>query len=351
MNKPTLFVLSLTSLALPQAFSQVETALVTGGPWEKNISLPAEAFPYHRVHLGTSATGWIEELRVDIGSRVKAGDILAIIHAPELDAAHKARAAKQRVSQAASVLRSAEASMSAVKSETTRITALAKSGTVTNKARDEANSRLIAAEAKVGEAEAGITAAEADALAAAARETEAAAALEYTRIKAPFDGVVVERKAEPGDFLGPASMRENLFTVEQTETIRVRLEIPEHAAGLANAGDPVSLKIAGQDFNSELTRVSGSLDPVTKTMLAEVDLPGAALLPRVLGSGSIELEKLEKSSRVPLSAVRTGSDGSRFVMVLEGEAERKVLVKLAAVDGKMAILSEGPAEGEKVVIP
>ncbi len=352
-----IFALTLPALAqTPAPPAPIVTASATAGPWEKTVTMPAEALPYFRVHLGTSATGWIAEVRADIGSHVKKGDLLAEIRAPELVAARdaraeEARAAKQMVSQAASMLRSAEAMAEAAKSEASRITALAKSGTVTSKASDESTSRLSAADAKVGEAEAGILAAEAEALAAAARATEAEAALEYTKIIAPFDGLVVERHAELGDFLGPASKRENLFTLEQTKPIRIRIQIPEHAAALANTGDPATLRIAGLQLATTLTRTSGSLDPVTKTMAVEIDLPETTLLPGSFGSAILSLEKFDSAILVPLAALRTAADGSRFVIVLDGETQRQVPATLAAVDGKTAILSQGPANGEKVILP
>jgi RND family efflux transporter MFP subunit len=352
--KSALFLLiSMPLLAQTPATTRPATA----GPWVKSVTLPAEVVAYYRVHLGTPVTGWIESVKADVGSRVKANDVLAEIRAPELVAARdaraeEARAAKQKIAQAASVLRSAEALAKAAKSEAARIAGLAGSGTVTSKARDEADLRSAAADAKVAEAEAMIHGAEAEALAAAARETEAAAALEYTRITAPFDGLVVERSAELGDFLGPASKRGNLFTVEQVDPLRVRLQIPEHAAAFANAGDPLVIRISGLEIATKLTRLAGSLDPVTKTMTAEVDLPGTtALLPGAYGTAALTLESLENAVLVPLAALRSGPDGSRFVLVQDGDSQRNVPVKFIALDGSTAVLSAGPANGEKVILP
>jgi RND family efflux transporter MFP subunit len=347
----------LLLFALPAfAADLVATEPAIAGPWEKTVTLPAEALPYHRVHLGTSATGWVGEVSADIGSRVRKGDLLAEIRSPELVAARKARAeetraAKQKTSQAAAMFRSAEALAEAAKSESSRISSLAKSGTVTTKARDESAARLAAAVARVGEAEAMIAGAEAEALAAAARETEATAALEYTRIAAPFDGIVVERRAEPGDFLGPGSVRENLFTLEQIDPLRIRIEIPEHAAALAGAGDPVTIRIAGREITAKLDRAAGSLDPVTKTMAAEIDLNGTGLIPGSFGSATLTTEKLDNVVLVPLAALRTNPDGTLHVLVAEGDTRRDVPVELLTTEGTTAVLSRGPANGDRVVVP
>ncbi len=353
--KPSVIFL-LLSLPLAAQPAPLKTAPVTAGPWMKSVTLPAEALPYHRIHLGTTATGWVSEVKADIGSRVKKGDLLAAIDAPELVAsaaarAEEARAAKQLITQATSLHRAAEANAAAAKSESSRISRLVASGSVTAKARDEADARLASAEAKVSEVEAAVLGAEAESLAAEARANEARAVLEYTRITAPFDGLVVERRAVPGDFLAPGPTRERLFTLEQTETLRVRMHIPEHAAMLADAGDAAVIQIGGTQVATQLTRVSGSLDPVTKTMTAEVDLAQTKLLPGSMGSATLKLASVDNAILVPLAALHTAADGSRFVKTLDGNNTREVPVTLAAVDGRTAILTTGPAAGDKVIIP
>jgi multidrug efflux pump subunit AcrA (membrane-fusion protein) len=340
-------------LVVPGFAQEPKTVAAVGGPWEKSVTLPAEALPYHRIHLGTTATGWVGEVRADIGSKVQKGDLLAAIHAPELVAAaearaEEARAAKQLIAQAASLLRAAEATAAAAKSEFSRISQLAASGTVTTKARDEAEARSAAADAKVGEAQAGMIGAEAESLAAAARATEAAAALEYTKITAPFDGIVVARHAEPGDFLGSDSVRQKLFVLEQTEPLRIRIHIPEHAAALADVNDTAIVQMSGTQITAKLNRVSGSLDPITKTMTAEVDAKSTAILPGSMGSATLKLATLENAVIVPLTALHTAEDGSRFVKTADGT---NAPVTLAAVDGRNAILSSGPANGTKVIVP
>ncbi|MCD8534263.1 MAG: HlyD family efflux transporter periplasmic adaptor subunit, partial [Verrucomicrobia bacterium] len=249
------------------------------------------------------------------------------------------------------IVKYAEAEAIAAKSEFDRISRLAVAGSVTLKARDEVEARSAAAGAKVGEAQAGMIAAEAEALAAASRAAEAAAALEYTRITAPFEALVVARHAEPGDFLGSDSSREKLFILEQTDPLRIRIHIPEQAAALANAGDKVEIHINGIRMTATLDRVSRSLDPITKTMTAEVDLKASSLLPGSMGSAIITLLELQSSFVVPLAAVHTASDGVRFVRVQEGESTRNVPVTVAAIDGKNAILSSGPDRGAHLIVP
>ena len=332
------------------------TYTVVLSAWEKTVTLPAEAGPYYRIALGTPATGWVESVEADAGSRVKKGDLLAAINAPELVAARdaraeEARAAAQKIDQARSMLTSAEATVRASESEFSRLRDLAGSGTVTSKARDEAEARFEATKARVEEARAGIAAAEAESLAAAARATEAGAALAYTRILAPYDGLVVSRRAELGDFLDGGAKGADLFTFEQTDPLRVRLYVPEHAAALTKAGQAVILRLGGQEFAAEVARVSGSLDPVTRTVTAEIDLKGTGLLPGTFGSATMPLAKLDSAALVPLTAVRTGADASRFLVVLEGESQKNVPVTLHTTEGTKAVLTGDLVAGMTVLLP
>lgn len=323
-------------------------------PWEKTVSLPAEAAPYFRITLGTPVTGWVDSVKADIGSELKQGDVLAEVRAPELVAARdaraeEARAAEQGVTGASALLESAKAGAAAAESEFTRLRQLSSAGTVTTKVSDEAEARFAAAKAKVAEAEAGVASAKAEALAAAARATEAAVLLEYTRIAAPYDGRVVSRKAELGDFLATSAEGADLFTFEQTDPLRVRLHVPEHAAALTKAGQAVTLKLGGREFKAELARVTGSLDPVTRTVTAEVDLSGSGLLPGTFGTATMTLAKLESAALLPLSAVKTEADGSRYVLVAGETGEKKVPVTLHTVEGLKAVLTGDLVAGQSVL--
>jgi RND family efflux transporter MFP subunit len=324
------------------------------GPWEKTVTLPAEASPHFRISLGTPVIGWVDTVKADIGSELKKGDVLAEVRAPELVASHEARlaearAAEQGVTGAMALLESGKAEANAAESEFTRLRQLSVVGTVTTKVSDESEARFAAAKARVAEAEAGVASAKAEALAAAARATEAAVMLEYTRIVAPYDGRVVVRRAEQGDFLASAAEGASLFTFEQTDPLRVRLHVPEHAAAMTKAGQAVIVKLGGREFKAELARVSGSLDPVTRTVTAEVDLSGSGLLPGTFGTATMTLAKFESAALLPLSAVKTEADGSRYVLVTAESGEKKVPVTLHTVEGLKAVLTGDLVPGQMVL--
>lgn len=359
-SKPFLPLLASLTLAGPCLRAQTTQPPpppllpVVLAPWEKTVTLPAESLPYFRITLGTPVMGWVDTVEADIGSELEKGDVLAEVRAPELVASHAARVAEARaaaegVNGANALLESARADVAAADSEFGRLRQLAATGTVTERVGDESAARLASAKARVAEAEAAVAMAKAEALAAAARTTEAAVWLEYTRIVAPYHGRVVARRAEPGDFLATAAEGAALFTFEQTEPLRVRLHVPEHAAALTKPGQAVNLKLGGREFKGTLTRVSGSLDPVSRTVTAEVDLSGSGLLPGTFGSATMTLAKLESASLIPLSAVKTEADGSRYVLVNTEAGEKKVPVTLHTVEGLKAVLTGNLVAGQMIL--
>jgi RND family efflux transporter MFP subunit len=165
---------------------------------------------------------------------------------------------------------------------------------------DEARSKAEVAKANLGIGQAKIEAAEADVRAAEANRDVAAAQvdvadagaqevqalLEYTRITAPFDGVITRRHVAPGDLVqaATASRTTPLFTVEQLDTVRVFCDVPELKAAGVTVGAPAEVKVYGLDgrvIPGRVTRVASSLAPATRTMRAEIDLknPDEALRP------------------------------------------------------------------------
>jgi hypothetical protein len=86
-------------------------------------------------------------------------------------------------------------------------------------------------------------------------------------------------------------------------------------------------------------------------MTAEAEIKGSNILPGTFGTAVLKAAALEKATIVPLAAVRTDADGSRHVLVLDGGQQKKVAVTLFAVDGTQAVLSNGPAAGDKIVLP
>jgi RND family efflux transporter MFP subunit len=281
---------------------------------------PATAEAFFEADLGAKISGYVSELRVDIGARVKAGQTLARIADPELTQARNAAAADVVAQQSAY----------------DRTVELAAHNSITQRAVAEAKGRLDAA---------------------IAHQAQAEAMLEYTAIDAPFDGVVTLRTIDLGDTVyqasSPKGKTEPLLRVAKVDVIRVKTYVPELDSIWADVGDPTTVTfeaLPGRVFTSKVARVSGALDPTTRTMLVEIDLPNAdgVLRPGLYGRARIALERREHALVLPSGAVRVG-DGGAQVFVVTGDVVHRKNVTLGLVDSQWTEITGGLDEGERVV--
>ena len=285
----------------------------------RDSAQPATAEAYYEADLGAKVSGEVSELRVDIGDRVKTGQRLAVIAVPELAQARNAAAAD----------------VAALRSAYDRTAELAQRNSVTQRALAEAKSKLDAA---------------------VAREAEAAADLEYTVIHAPFDGVITLRTIDPGDTVyqasSPKGKAEPLLRVAKLDLIRVKTYVPERDAIWVNPGDAATVSfdaLPGRSFSAPVARVSGVLDPGTRTMLVEIDLPNAAgqIRPGFYGQTRIALERHPGALALPASAVRT-DEGGAYVLVIAGETARRKTVELGLADAQWIEIASGLNEDDRV---
>jgi RND family efflux transporter MFP subunit len=184
--------------------------------------------------------------------------------------------------------------------------------------------------------------------------------MRYSRLTAPFAGVVTMRYVDAGAFVPAATAGTNpaaaaIVTVMDYSTIRVRAAVPEIEAARVVAGQPVVLttdSLPGKTFRGTVTRHSGALDEATRSLLVEADLPNAdlTLRPGMYGSVRIGVEKHTESLLVPAAAlVREKAAGFLFTLV-DGKAVR-VPVKYGFNDGTSVEILEGIAENARVIVP
>jgi membrane fusion protein (multidrug efflux system) len=284
-------------------------------------SQPATAEALHEADLGSKVSGEVTELHVDIGSRVKGGQVLARMAVPELIQARNAAAAQ----------------VAALRSAYERTAALAERNSVTQKSLAEAKSRLDAA---------------------IAVEAEAEAEMAYATIQAPFDGIVTARGIDRGDMVyqasSPKGSGQPLLRVAQVDVIRVKTYVPERDAIWVDAGDPATVAfegVPGVTFEGKVSRLSGVLDPATRTMLVEIDLPNTdgRIRPGFYGRTEIALERREGALALPSAAVRT-EGGNAFVYVIgEGDTVRRTAVAIGIQDAGWVEIESGLTGGERVV--
>ena len=309
---------------------------------------PAKAQAFHTADIGVKITGYVKSVPVDIGDQVKKGQILAIIAVPELDEQRKALQAEERELETGVLV--AKANLKAVESESNRILELAKNGSVTKKVGDEASNRLAAAQAELAAAKARLGT-------ATARLAEVEVMVAYSRITAPFDGIVTFRSVDPGDLVYSTGSSKAgnpvLFQVAQTNRLRVVTHVPERDAVWLDVGDPVEIEFdafPGKVFPGKVSRTAGALNGKTQRMQAEIDLDNSKgqLLSGLYGRVKISLETRPGALVLPAGAVRFGQ-GPSHVYVVSGTTLKHQQVTIGLDHGDWVEILSGLSGEEQIV--
>jgi multidrug efflux pump subunit AcrA (membrane-fusion protein) len=278
-----------------------------------SVTVPATIEAFEQADLYAKTSGYLVEVKVDIGDHVKAGQVLAVIDNPELASeaaaaratvqakSELANAAKAAVEQAQTALRVSksqlvgyQADLKLAQMTLRRQQDLFEGKAITDQQLDDTRTKAEVAQSQTEIGEAKIAAAEADVRAAEANQAVAAAQvgvaeaevkrlealLKYTQITAPFDGVVSRRLVNRGDLAqsGTASRTTPLFTLQSIGTVRVVCEVPEASISRLAAGAVATIKVYsldGRTIEGKVTRFASTLSPDTRTMRTEIHLPNA----------------------------------------------------------------------------
>jgi multidrug efflux pump subunit AcrA (membrane-fusion protein) len=352
------------------------------------LRMPATLRADEQVDLYAKTSGYISAVKVDIGSRVRKGDVLIEIDVPEMHdelrqaeaqvQARRARleAARAQADQAELMIGAAEAEQHRVATERDlrriteeRMTRLHAEKAIPDQALDEAKGALVTAAAALTVAEAKVAQARGDKQAADA-EIEVAEAdlalteasldrvrtlMAYATIEAPFTGVITRRRVDHGAFVRSAAEGETrpLLTLVRDDVIRLTLDVPESDVPSVHIGTPVDVyvKTLERHAQAKVARTARALDPGTRTMQTEVDIenPGHELLPGMYAQVTVQLEARADAMIVPSKAIRVrGRD--LFVLVAADGIARSAPIELGYDDGIQAEILSGLKGGERVII-
>src|ERR1700722_2439907 len=278
---------------------------------------------FEETDLFAKVSGYLSDVRVDIGDHVKAGQVPAGIDVPEMK--QELAEANAQLESKRSSLESARRQLDHNKADVALQNALAKDREQLGEGRQLISDRTldqVHANADIAKADLGVAEANRD---VAANQVDVAAAtvekiktlLAYTQIVAPFDGVVARRQVNRGDLVQAATATRttpsagSLFTVQRIDTIRVFCDVPENDVPHLHVGDPAIVKPSGFDgkpFIGKVTRFSLRLDPETRNMRTEIDLPNPEerLYPGTYAEVSVEMNRRPDALTVPAAAI--GSD-------------------------------------------
>jgi RND family efflux transporter MFP subunit len=321
----------------------VRVAAVRAGDSKITVSLPATTTAFEAANIFARTNGYIEKRYVDIGDRVKAGALLVDITAPELD--HQIAQAQATLGQIQATLRQTQASRDLADVTNARDSKLVKQGWLTLQQGDNDRLTLQAQQAAVGVAQSNIAAQEAQ---IRILEQEKA----YQRVVAPFDGVITQRAIDNGSLVTSGSTF--MYTLMHPDVIRTQVFVPQDEAfGIGPGVDAVVRvpEIPGRSFPGKVTRIASALQPGSRTLLTEIDVPNpdGALSPGIYCTVELLIPRKTPSLIIPADAVVFDQNGVHVAVVENGTAHLQKIT-IARDFGTEVEVHDGVKPGDLVIL-
>jgi RND family efflux transporter MFP subunit len=343
----------------------VAVATVTRGDVSQVLSIAAAFRPFQEIDVHAKVAGYVRSIYVDVGDRVRAGQLLAILEIPELqDELHQDEAAVKRaqeeVNRAQADLERARSAHQVAHLGATRLSSVLKArpNLVAQQDIDEAEGRDRVSEAQVATARATIASAQEQLEVARAGQSKTKTLFAYAQITAPFAGVITHRYADTGAMIqaGTSSQTQTMPVVKLSQNSRLRLVIPvpESAVSRIHIGAPVDLTVQAlqRTLSGRIARFALSLDADTRTMHVEVDVenPGLELVPGMYATASLVLDRARGVLVAPVEALDRSERVPRVLVVnRERRVEpRRVAIGLEAAD--RVEITSGLSADDMVVI-
>jgi RND family efflux transporter MFP subunit len=329
------------------------------------LTIAGEFKPFQDVEVHAKVAGYIRNINVDVGDHVKEGQVLAVLEVPELaaelsgaDAA--VRRSQEEIRRAQSDVNRAQSAHAAAHSGYARLkqAADARAGLVAQQEIDDAQAKDLEAEAQVSSSEAQLSAARQQLEVAQANQKQYYALESYSRITAPFAGVITARLADTGALIQGGTSASSgagpVVRLAEVSKLRLVLPVPESAASQIHLGDPVKAHIQAlhQDFAGKVSRFSDSLDRQTRTMETEIDFANkdGRLIPGMYAEATLSLAKNANELCVPLEAVARNNSEATVLTVNQNNEIEERKIKLGFEGESYVQVLGGVAEGDRVVI-
>jgi HlyD family secretion protein len=348
-NRTTQFIPTVRTVVAKREDQPIETLL------------PGQTEAFQIANIFARATGYISDREVDIGNRVKKGDLLVHIAAPDLD---------QQLAQAVAQLGQVEAALNQAQAQVTQATAnlslqktnlqrtndLTQRGFETVQNQQTQQTTVQSNQSALETATAGVKVAEANVRAQQASVDRLRALAQFEDVVAPFDGVVTARNVEVGDLLNAdAGSGTPMFTVEEDDVLRVSVHVPQYSsAGIRNGLEAkvTSPEIPGRTFSGKVARSSVALLYSTRTLTVQVDVPNPdrALRAGLFVDVAFEVPRTQPNVSIPSDALIFDQHGARVAVVGEGDQIKMNKIDIYRDLGTSLELKNGLSGGEKVVV-
>ncbi len=312
------------------------------------LSLPGETAAWYQSTIYARVDGYVSKWYVDIGDHVKAGQLLATIETPDLDAQLAAAKAKLQVAEAQVKVKQADAAFAHSTYERWRDSP---KGVVSEQEREDKKAGDAAAEAQLVAARSQVDLDRADV-------DRLSAFVQFKRVTAPYDGIITERRIDIGNLVtaGSSASTTLLYRVEQDDPIRVFVDVPQSAANaLMRPGVQAQItsdSLAGmQPIVGTIARTSSAVDPQARTFRVELDIPNSSrrLVPGLYVRVAFQLDN-GTMNQVPAATLVFGPSGPKVAVVAADGTVHFRPVQIGRDDGETVELSSGVKEGERLAL-
>ncbi|MDR8052774.1 efflux RND transporter periplasmic adaptor subunit [Burkholderia cenocepacia] len=315
----------------------VSVVMPGAAPADQTLTLPGSVMPYADASIYARTSGYIAHWSADLGARVKTGQTLAQISAPDLDA---------QLRQARADEASAQANYDYAKSTAQRWQDMLKTQSVSQQDTDTKVADMNAKRAMLASAQANVA--------------HLAELVSYESVTAPFDGVITARNVDVGTLVtaggtpGSPGLSGELFHLEQTDTLRVFVDVPQDSATGVSAGTSVYLttpQYPGRRFAAQVARSAGAIDPVTRTLRVEIDVDNrdGALMPGAYAQAHLVVPSAAPALELPVSALLFRPNGVQVATVGANGRTALKTVQIGRDFGTRVEIVAGLAAADRVI--
>lgn len=330
------------------------------------LSLAGQFQPYQVIDVHAKVSGYVHHIYVDIGDRVHAGQTLAVLEVPELNAQYRGsqsaqERSREQINIAQHEISRAQASHVALQADYDRLLKASKAqpGLIAEQELDDARAKADASQAQVDAARSTLSAARQQSDVAKA-DTERYGALEaYTTITAPLSGVVIWRYADTGALIQAGTSSDSqslpLIKLSQSDLLRLRLPVPEDAVGYIHEGDAVQIRVDAlhRSLSGKIVRFTRNVSLDTRTMETEIDVSNKdlSITPGMYANTYVRLAHKENTLTVPLLAIQRDDSGRTTVLVVDSQNQvHQRAVTLGIQGSLLAEVKSGLEQGDRVVL-
>lgn len=340
-----------------QSLPRVEVITVGRSPSKSGLVLPGNIQATTEAPILARADGYVKHRLVDIGDRVRAGQLLAQIEAPELD--EQVRQAEANVQQARAALEQAQANLQQGKSdlELARVMArrwanLIASGSVSEQENDQMQAQYRSKQAGVEALAKAVNVQQSSIAAAEANVGRLEKMRSYRLVTAPFDGVITLRNVDDGALVTSGTTL--LFRIAQTSMLRTYVSVPQNNASSVHPGESASLTVSnlpGRQFAGTVARTSNALDPASRTLLVEVHVPNlsGALMPGMYAQVELTNSRKDPPLLIPSEALIMRSNGAQVAVVRKDHRVHVQRVDVGRDYGDRLEILSGLQEGDTII--